>query len=200
MIDLGLSDKNVFFWWPDAQGNSPPPSSIHSNLVRFSIINPHCSTDPDLALSEPQVLESSNSEFYRIDDRFATQPYRHCFFTMMDPALGTDFPRIEPNLGGGYPLYNALAHFDNQTGEMEVYFPGSTRMVQEPVFIPRNDEAQEGDGYLVALVNNYKAMESELHLVDTEDFSRVKARILLPVRLRPGLHGNWVDGRRDAAF
>lgn len=113
---------------------------------------------------------------------------------MMDPTLGTDFPRIEPNLGGGYPLYNALAHFNNQIGETEVYFPGSTHMVQEPVFIPRNDGAQEGDGYLLALVNNYEAMGSELHLVDTEDFSRVKARILLPVRLRPGLHGSWVEG------
>lgn len=166
--------------------------------MRFTI-NPHA-TGPDLALPEPHVLESSNSEFYRIDDRFATRPYRHCFFTMMDPALGTDFRRIEPNLGGGYPLYNALAHFDNQTGETEVYFPGSTRMVQEPVFIPRSDGAREGDGYLLALVNNYRAMGSELHLVDTGDFGRVKARILLPVRLRPGLHGNWVDGRDVAAL
>ncbi|KAF4163605.1 hypothetical protein CNMCM6936_000524 [Aspergillus lentulus] len=63
IIDLGLSDKNVFFWWPDAQGNAPE-SSIHSQLVRFTI-------DPrseDLQLGEPRVLQGDNSEFYRIDD------------------------------------------------------------------------------------------------------------------------------------
>ncbi|KAL3444872.1 carotenoid oxygenase [Aspergillus insuetus] len=190
IIDLGLSEKNVFFWWPDAQGNAPEPSSIHSNLVRFTL-------DPrseNLNLNEPRSLQSANSEFYRIDDRFATRPYRHCFFDMMDPSLGTDFPRIAPNLGGGYPLYNALGHLDNETGEIEVYYPGDTHMVQEPVFIPRKGSTVEGDGYVVALVNNYETMSSELHLLDTASFTKATAKILLPLRLRQGLHGSWVDG------
>lgn len=191
IIDLGLSEKNVFFWWPDAQGDAPEPSSIHSQLVRFTV-------DPwseDLDLGEPRVLQADNSEFYRIDDRFAMHPYRHCFFDLMDPKLGTDFERIAPKLGGGYPLYNSLAHYDNLTGKTEVYFPGKTHMVQEPVFIPRDGSTVEGDGYLLALVNNYETMSSELHLLDTADFTRAQAKILLPVRLRQGLHGSWVDGR-----
>lgn len=113
---------------------------------------------------------------------------------MMDPVLGTDFPRIAKNLGGGYPLYNSLGHFDNATGKTEVYFPGKTQMVQEPVFIPRSGSRVEGDGYLLVLVNDYEHMASELHLLDTKDFANVKARILLPIRLRQGLHGSWVDG------
>ncbi len=190
VLDLGLSDKNVFFWWPDAQGNAPEPSSIRSQLTRFTI-DP---ASPNLDLAAPQVLNHGNSEFYRIDDRFASQPYRHCFFDLMDPALGTNFPAIAPNLGGGYPLYNALAHLDLVTRKTDVYFPGRTHMVQEPVFIPRHGSDEEGDGYLLVLVNNYAAMSSELHLVDTRDFTKVQAVILLPVRLRHGLHGNWVDG------
>lgn len=191
MIDLGLSEKNVFFWWPDAQGNAPEPSSIHSQLVRFTL-NPHAE---DLALPEPKILHQGNSEFYRIDDRFATHSYRHCYFDLMDPQLGTDFERIRPNLGGGYPLYNSLAHFDNTTGQTEVYFPGNTHLVQEPVFIPRKDSTTEGDGWVLALVNNYATMASELHLLDTRDFTHAQAKILLPIRLRHGLHGSWVDGR-----
>ena len=140
-----------------------------------------------------QILQSSNSEFYRIDDRFATQKYRHCFFDLMDPSLGTDFPSIAPKLGGGYPLYNSLAHFDVLTSSTEIYFPGRTHMVQEPVFIPRKGSSEEGDGYLLALVNNYDTMNSELHLLDTRDFTKAQAIILLPIRLRQGLHGNWVD-------
>jgi carotenoid cleavage dioxygenase len=44
-------------------------------------------------------------------------------------------------------------------------------------------------------VNNYELMTSELHLVDTRDFSKPQAIVLLPIRLRAGLHGNWVDGQ-----
>ena len=160
-----------------------------SQLVQFKI-------DPrsdDLNLEPPKILQKDNSEFYRIDDRFAMERYRHCFFDLMDPSLGTDFAAIMPKLGGGHPLYNSLAHLDVTTGSTEIYFPGTTHMVQEPVFIPRAGSVTEGDGYVLALVNNYDTMSSELHLVDTKDFSQAKAIILLPVRLRHGLHGNWVD-------
>ncbi|KAG2421094.1 hypothetical protein HFD88_000710 [Aspergillus terreus] len=191
IFDLGLSEKNVFFWWPDAEGNAPEPSSILSQLVRFTI-NPRSN---DLDIPAPTLIQKDNSDFYRIDDRFATQRYRHCFCNLMDPALGTDFAAIEPRLGGGYPLYNALAHVDVTTGSTEVYFPGKTHMVQEPVFIPREGSTTEGDGYVLFLVNNYDTMSSELHLVDTKDFSKAKAVVLLPVRLRHGLHGSWVDAR-----
>lgn len=28
VFDLPLTNTNVFFWWPDAQGNSPDPKEI----------------------------------------------------------------------------------------------------------------------------------------------------------------------------
>lgn len=157
--------------------------------MRFTI-DPNTTSE---ILSDPEILHTGNSEFYRIDDRFATRKHQHCFFDLMDPSLGTDFETIGPRLGGGYPLYNALAHVDLQTGISEVYFPGQTHLVQEPVFIPKAGSSIEGDGYLMALVNNYESMTSELHLLDLTDISKARAVIPLPVRLRPGLHGNWVD-------
>ncbi|KAJ5290830.1 lignostilbene dioxygenase [Penicillium angulare] len=111
----------------------------------------------------------------------------------MNPSLGTDFQALGPRLGGGYPLYNALTHLDLSTSKSEVYFPGKTHLVQEPVFIPRAGSDMEGDGYLLALINNYDSMSSELHLLDLHDFEKARAIIKLPVRLRQGLHGNWVD-------
>ncbi|KAJ5317838.1 Carotenoid oxygenase [Penicillium antarcticum] len=189
LFDLGLSDKNVFYWWPDAQGNSPDPSKLHSQLTRFTV-------DPkaeEKRLPEPQVLHGGNSEFYRIDDRFMGRKYSHSYFDLMDPSLGTDFAAIGPVMGGGYPPYNSLAHHDESTGKTEVYFPGCTHLVQEPVFIPRVGSTEEGDGYLMALVNNYRTLSSELHLLDCQDFTKARAIILLPLRLRAGLHGNWVD-------
>ncbi|KAJ6104925.1 Carotenoid oxygenase [Penicillium sp. IBT 16267x] len=189
VFDLGLSDENVFYWWPDAQGNSPEPSKIHSQLTRFTV-NPNAEQG---SLPEPEVLHHGNSEFYRIDDRFSGRQYSHSYFDLMDPRLGTDFGVIGPVMGGGYPPYKSLAHHDESTGKSEVYFPGSTHLVQEPVFIPRVGSTEEGDGYLMALVNNYRTMSSELHLLDCRDFTKARATILLPLRLRAGLHGNWVD-------
>ncbi|KAJ5981591.1 Carotenoid oxygenase [Penicillium canescens] len=189
VFDLGLSDKNVFFWWADAQGNSPEPSKIHTQLTRFTV-DPKAEEEN---LPEPEVLHDGNSEFYRIDDRFFGRKYSHCYFDLMDPSLGTDFAAIGPVMGGGYPPYNSLAHHDESTGKTEIYFPGSTHLVQEPIFIPRACSTEEGDGYLMALVNNYRNMSSELHLLDCRDFTKARAIIMLPLRLRPGLHGNWVD-------
>lgn len=113
----------------------------------------------------------------------------------MDPTAGTNFPAILPVMGGGFPPYNCLAHYDFGTGAVEKYFPGPMHFVQEPVFLPRSESAAEGDGYLIALVNNYSTMASELHILDTKDFTKAQAVVNLPVRLRAGLHGNWVDGQ-----
>lgn len=66
-------------------------------------------------------------------------------------------------------------------------------MIQEPVFVPKAGSDKEGDGYLLALINNYDSMSSELHLLDLDIFEKARAIIKLPVRLRQGLHGNWVD-------
>lgn len=189
MFDLPLSDKNVFFWWPDAEGCAPNPHEITANLTRFTI-------DPqstELDLPKPETLLRDDSEFYRIDDRFSMKKHTHCFFDLMDQRLGTDFPAIAPVMGGGHAPYNALGHLKVQTGQYDKYCPGTKHLVQEPVFIPRSDSAEEGDGWLMALVNNYGLMSSELHIVDTRDFSKAQAIVYLPIRLRAGLHGNWVD-------
>ncbi|KAJ5915765.1 lignostilbene dioxygenase [Penicillium verhagenii] len=191
IFDLGLSRENVFSWWPDEQGFAPDPSTVVSQLCRFTI-DPNSKID---RLPEPKILHKGNSEFYRIDDRFSSQQHSHSFFDLMDPSLGTNFGVVGPRLGGGHPVYNALAHLNLDTGKYEVYFPGQTHLVQEPVFIPRVGSDVEGDGYLLALVSNYETMSSELHLLDVDDFEKAKAIVKLPVRLRHGLHGNWVENR-----
>jgi len=73
-------------------------------------------------------------------------------------------------------------------------------MIQEPCFIPRNDTAPEGDGYIIALVDNITTNYSDLVVLDAlrlEDGPIGRAK--LPFRLRSGLHGNWCDARKLAA-
>ncbi|KAF7538861.1 hypothetical protein G7054_g2621 [Neopestalotiopsis clavispora] len=189
VFDLPLTDKNVFFWWPDAEGNAPNPETIKAKLVRYAF-DPHSS---DLDLPPFSVLSTEDCEFPKIDDRFSMKQHNHSFFDLLDPKLGTNFPAIAPMMGGGHAPYNALGSLNHHTRELQKYFPGPTHLVQEPVFIPRSKAASEGDGWLMALVNNYATMSSELHIVDTADFSHPQAIILLPIRLRAGLHGNWID-------
>ncbi|KAF9630327.1 putative lignostilbene dioxygenase protein [Lasiodiplodia theobromae] len=188
IFDLPISDKNGFFWWPEDDGSAPHPSEITSHMMRFTL-DPH-STNLDLAA--PTKLSPFNCEFPRIDDRKSMKDYTHCFMPMLDVALGTDMPSIAPLMGGGAPFYNAMARLNVKTGEASVYFPGPKHAVQEPVYIPKEGAAEEGDGYVLFLVNNYGEMSSELHLVDTADFSKPQAIIKLPLKLRAGLHGNWV--------
>lgn len=111
----------------------------------------------------------------------------------MDMAAPTNWPAVSPVIGGGFPPYNSLGHFNLLTKRLAKYFPGPTHFTQEPVFVPRSKDAEEGDGYLIALVNNYGTMSSELHIIDTQNFSNAQAIVYLPIRLRAGLHGNWVE-------
>ncbi|KAK1510212.1 9-cis-epoxycarotenoid dioxygenase 1 [Colletotrichum abscissum] len=194
VFDLPLTDKNVFFWWPDAEGNAPDPHDIRAEYVRFEF-DPRANSDSALDLPAPTPILRHDMEFPRIDERVLSKPHRHSFFDMMDPSLGTDFPAIMPVLGGGHPLYNSLGHLDHESGKLEVYYPGSRHMVQEPVFVPRGEDAEEGDGFLIGLVNNYGTMSSELHVIDTKRFTEPAAVVKVPMRLRAGLHGNWVDGK-----
>ncbi|KAF2432501.1 hypothetical protein EJ08DRAFT_677429 [Tothia fuscella] len=134
VFDLPLTNKNVFFWWPDAIGNAPNPAEIAAEVVRFTL-------DPrsdNLDLPEPQVLSSEDCEFPRIDNQFSGKKHMHAFMNVIDPSLGTDFATIMPVMGGGHPPYNSLGHLDYNTTQMHKYFPGRTHLVQEPVFIPRS--------------------------------------------------------------
>lgn len=86
-----------------------------------------------------------------------------------------------------------MYRFDLQTKQLDLYYGGDKRLYQEPVFIPRHTDAREGDGWLVALTMNYDEMISELVILDTNDMSKHVALCRMPIRLRMGIHGNWVD-------
>ncbi|PMD29492.1 carotenoid oxygenase [Hyaloscypha variabilis F] len=191
VFELPVSQDNVFFWWPDKDGKAPIPQDIRNELSRFTF-------DPrstDLDLSPPELLLAEDVEFPRIDDRYLAAPHSQVFLLTMDPKLGTDFAAMAPVMGGGSPPYNALGNYDHRTKTFRRYFPGTMHLFLEPVFIPRSQDAAEGDGWVLGLVNNYSNMLSELHIVDTTDFEKPCAIVSLPVRLRPGLHGNWVDAQ-----
>lgn len=90
-------------------------------------------------------------------------------------------------------MFNGLGMYNDKTGKYEKFFAGPRKISQECVFIPRNKHAQEADGWVICLLNNYESMSSELVILDTANFKEPVALVKLPIRLRAGLHGNWVD-------
>jgi hypothetical protein len=73
--------------------------------------------------------------------------------------------------------------------------------VGEPVFCPRTLDSPEGDGYIMTMVSRLAEHHAELVILDLADFYNSKddgadiepvARIMLPFRLRSGIHGSWV--------
>lgn len=186
-MDLSIPSENAFDFFPEKDGTKPDMTKLQAPLKRFTI-NPHS----DVAELPPaKILLDISNELSRIDDRFATRRYRHVFNILMDPSLQTDYPAVMKANPGAF--FNGIGHLDLETGKLEKWSAGPRAGFQEPAFIPRSKGAPEGDGFLIVLVNDYEAMRSKLVIIDVNMFQEPVATVKLPLRLRPGLHGNWVD-------
>ncbi|KAK5654252.1 hypothetical protein OQA88_7427 [Cercophora sp. LCS_1] len=162
---------------------------------------------------KPALTWLTNGEFSRIDDRYVTKPYKHFWQAVVDPTRPYDFAKCGPPAGG---LFNCLGHYtwaeehihdgtketkvsnetqDGKFGLEDVYFPGPTMTFQEPTFIPK-EGGEEGEGYLIALLNHLDELRNDVVIFDAQKLSGGPLAVIhLPLKLKLGLHGNWVDNR-----
>jgi carotenoid cleavage dioxygenase-like enzyme len=66
------------------------------------------------------------------------------------------------------------------TGKHEVFSLAHANWCKNACSFPRKGSEDEGDGYVMALLNNYEKMISELVVLDTKDFSERLALVKLP--------------------
>lgn len=129
-----------------------------------------------------EQIDDLTSEFPRLDERFAGLPYRHGWYVA--------------NVGVKNPImFNSIAHIDLKTGARKTltFDPGDS--VGEPIFIPRNASAAEGDGYLIVLAHRAATNRSELQILNAQDINEQPEAVLkLPRRVPAGFHGNWAPG------
>lgn len=183
--DTPVGDIVVFPFFPDITGQPWNPAKAAPHLERWTI-------DLNTADAfERRRLSDVVGEFPRIDERRAMQAYRHGWMAAQDESrIGAQHGT---SLGGGMVL-NSIAHVDVVSGQTALYFVGSGCSVQEPQFVPRAPDAAEGDGYVFAVVNRLDQMRSDLIILEALDVAAGPiATIELPIRLRNGLHGTWVD-------
>ncbi|KAB5513407.1 carotenoid oxygenase [Coniochaeta sp. 2T2.1] len=192
VCDLTVADGNVFFWWPqDTAGDDEPrtqqpsPHNLISDTFRW-VFDPKSPTDTRVT---PSKLYGTSGEFSRIDDRFVTKRYDHFWQLQTDPSRPYDMARCGPPAGG---LWNVMGHYNWATGEKDEYWAGPTSTFQEPVFVPKAGGG-EGEGYLLALMNHLDVQRNDVLIFDALELAKGPVGALhLPVRLRMGLHGNFV--------
>jgi carotenoid cleavage dioxygenase len=115
---------------------------------------------------------------------------------VMDPDKPMDFER---GRASGFKM-NKIGHIDHTTGKQDSWWCGAESIIQEPCFIPRKADSPEGDGYIVALVDNLITNYSDLVILDAQKMADGPiGRAKLPFRMRSGLHGNWADASKLAA-
>lgn len=191
-FDTPVAEGNMFPFFPDVHGVPFDPQKAASRLTRWTIDYASGSSS-----FEHKQLTQMVGEFPRIDDRYATEHYRHGYLTLSDYSRPID-TQLTAILDGMF--LNCYGHVDLATGKEQVYYVGPVSTLQEPTFIPKSENAAEGEGYLVGLVNRHLERRSDLILLDAQHISDGPiATIRLPLHLRDGLHGNWVPDSQLAA-
>jgi carotenoid cleavage dioxygenase-like enzyme len=113
------------------------------------------------------------------------QHHRYGWWLVMDRNAPAKFGRLAQ-------MMNTLGYVDLATGKTQTWFCGDDSSLQEPAFIPKSKNAAEGEGYIIQLCNRLAEMRSDLLLFDAQRIAEGPiATARLPLRIRPGLHGNW---------
>src|SRR5262249_22343457 len=136
------------------------------------------------------TLAEISAEFPHVDDRYAGRQYRYAFMQATDPTKPYDGQKAGPIMGF---FFNTLLTMDITTGKTKSWFAGDTSSTQEPIFVPKSPDAPEGEGYVMAVINRRAEHRSDVVVLDAQRMDEGPiATIKLPVRLKYGIHGNWV--------
>lgn len=125
-----------------------------------------------------EVLHEQPQEFPRLDERLAGEPYRYAY------AVGFGDGRQ-----GGLPLWR----HDLQARQTLRHDLGAHAVPGEFVFVPRQAQGAEDDGWLVGFVHNRQSGRAEFHVINADDFTGPpQAVVHIPARIPAGFHGNWI--------
>ncbi|KAF9778295.1 hypothetical protein IL306_004057 [Fusarium sp. DS 682] len=159
---------------------------LKADYVRWEI---DVSQPTGTKVKDPQVILDLPSEFARMDERFLTRPYDRMFSPVLIPHRPNNGPPIVPLCLNGYVM------LEKGSNRRTFFDPGPHASAEEPIFIPRSESAEEGDGWVLAMVQRTDVHRSDLVVLDTRQFEKPIAVIQLPFRTKNQIHGNWVDNK-----
>lgn len=187
ILEAPVAGENFHPYFPRTDGSRSDPARYVPTLRRwtFDLAADRDTWDEEILFGGMKV-----TTFTRMDDRFLTRPQRYSFMLMSDPGLpiNRDFADTL-----AVRVSNAWYRFDHHTGSIDKFSAGDAHGLSEPQFVPRRPDAAEGDGYLIGVVNDFRALRSELVVVSAMDLAGgALARVKLPFRLHMQVHGWWV--------
>ena len=139
--------------------------------------------DPDARVNFERIDEFE-SEFPQCDPRYVGRPYRHGWYTSPDGELPSGMDENDN-------FFNTIGHFDHETGEEDRYSCGQS-LISEALFVPKSEQAAEGEGYLLSVVTSLESRTSSLYIFDALRVSAGPlAKAHLSHRVPPGFHGTW---------
>jgi carotenoid cleavage dioxygenase len=183
-------DGNFFPFFPPVDGSPWNPAKARA-FIRKITLDMNSKKD---TWTEEILWPSQVSDLGKVDPRVLSLPTRYAYTSFSDP----DRPLDRAAIGGGAPASatNSYGRFDLATGKVERYFAGATHNLQELSFVPRKRSGAagftEGDGYLVGVAENLAEQRAELVIADAQRLADGDvARVLLPFRISPQVHGVW---------
>jgi all-trans-8'-apo-beta-carotenal 15,15'-oxygenase len=134
--------------------------------------------DPQRKRVDQELLANGNFEWPRINERQRCQPYRFVYLCAADP---------------GEFFWSAVERHDLKTGKRSHFDFGAGRYCSEPVFVPRDSAAGEGQGWVLTEVYDSKTRKSLLAILDAEHLADGPlAEVLLRHHVPFSYHGWWV--------
>jgi carotenoid cleavage dioxygenase len=128
-----------------------------------------------------EQMDDRPADFCRIDDRHVGLKARYGYMMALVPN------------GDGNEYGEELYKYDLKTGECMIHALGDGVKGGEPVFAPRSPDAEEDDGWIMAVVHDEPNGKSKLVIIDARDFTGAPvAQVHLPQRVPYGAHGNWL--------
>lgn len=182
-VDVPMAMSNQFGFFPQLHEKFDSLDA-QARLTRLSVdLSKKSARSYEMEVMYPQV-----GELPRIDERYQARPYTRGFMGSADPAR----PR-NPALGDARRrLTNCYVAFDHATRKTSTFFAGDASSLSECVFIPRNADAPEGDGYLLGVAARLLEDRSDLLIIDTAHMEAAPvATVRLPMRAAPQIHGWW---------
>lgn len=182
-VDMCVSDVPAFAFIREAGNLHIPPQDVRGNLMRWTFDLSKPGDRP-----EEQILAPSG-DFPRIANKDFTVDYDIAYYGRVDTSFGP--PILSGPVGAGF---NTLSRLEVKSGKMTDLFAGPACTVQEHVHIPSSKPGHEG--YLVYIVDRHDENQAELHVTEAQYLDKGPvARIRVPLRLRSGVHANWVPAR-----
>jgi carotenoid cleavage dioxygenase len=179
-LDFGYAKVVPFGFIREATGIQVQPQDMMGNYVRWTF---NLSKPGDAW--EEHVLGPSG-DMPRTAAKDLIRAYDVGYYQTFDPTVAP--PLVAGPVGAGF---NTILRLEINTGKLKRLPMDQHSTVQEHAHIPSKVPGHEG--YLLFLVDRHDRNDTEAFLVEAQHLDKGPiARLQIPLRLRVGVHGNWV--------